>query len=384
MSLFLILDDEMKMIERLNEKIFSSDSTITASSDYSAMATPMQWNGDTAEIDISGVLAPERNQFYDMFGIQQTAYSDIQAQLSDAVSRGAKNINFNIDSGGGDINGMLNTMKAMSALKGMGIKTKARVKGRMASAAYMLGSQADSITASSETDVIGSIGVVRSYSTSMFSKDITNHESKNKRPDIKTEEGLKAVKDELSDFYNVIMPYVADARGVSVEDINNKWGKGGVMTAKTALSKGMIDAIEDFKPASRSGVDKGYKSMNREELKATHPDLFEAILNEGKEAGKAEVKELAEAHLELARISGDKDRALEDIAAFNKVTPACTVHHTNVAAKNAAIQNRAGEAPEPVGEGDPAQNAALNGNKEEEAMEADLLMAAKAFGGKLS
>ena len=83
------------------------------------------------------------------------------------------------------------------------------------------------------------------------------------------------------------------------------------MTAKKALSRGMINSIKEDKPAGRSGLNKGKKSMNRDELKAQYPDLYAAIFNDGVEAGKAEVAEQVQGHADLAEISGDAKRALE-------------------------------------------------------------------------
>lgn len=382
--MFLISEEfKSELDEKMTQygNISLSSSELKALDNSSGYSSIYSTNGNVADINISGVLVGKKNGVAEFLGVEQTAYQDIHDSIEAAKQAGVKAINYHINSGGGELSGMYETMLA---IENSGIPSRAIVSNGAASAAYMLATATGNISATNKMARFGSVGIISRSRLSDNEISVTNNESMNKSPDLKTEEGKQVLRDQLSDVYGVVVEKIAANRGTSIENINKNYGAGIMMTAEKALKAGMIDAIEDFKPASRSGVDKGYKSMNREELKATHPDLFEAILNEGKEAGKAEVKELAEAHLELAKISGDKDRALEDIAAFNRVTPACTVHHTNVAAKNAAIQNRADDAPAPVSEGEPAQDKALDGNKEEEAMEADLLMAAKAFGGKLS
>lgn len=381
MSLYLMADNEYDKLSSMAEKISSVDSA--AASLAANGATPMQYNRGKAVISIKGVLEPERIGAYDFWGVEHTAYSDIRAQVAEAVGSGAKKIRFDIDSPGGNIMGMLQTMKDVAAARKSGIKTESVIGGTMASAAAMVGMQSEIVTSTSEADIVGSMGVVRTAINLDFIKEITNHESPNKRPDMNTKDGVDAIKDELSDIYNVVMPHVASARGVSMEKINSDWGKGGIMTAKTALSVGMIDQIKEPKPAGRSGTTKG-SNMNRDELKAQHPDLFNAVFAEGKEAGKAEFQELASTHAELAKISGDNERALSDIAAGKQAGPACTVHHTKVAANKTMIDAHQDETPAPVGEGsDPQADAHADADKNKDSVGDELEASAKSFYGDM-
>lgn len=363
MTYYLMADSEYDSYMMAKQKIFSLSGieNIVAKD-----ATPMKFNRGVAEIDIAGALEPERDAYLDFLGIKHTAYSDIRSQISAAVGMGAKKVVFNVNSPGGNVLGMMATMKDVASLSSAGIKTETRASGLMASAAYMIGSQSDKVVSTSESDIVGSIGVVRTVSNFPWWKDVTNHESPNKRPDANTEDGINAVKDELSDIYNVVMPHVAKARNTTIENINSNWGKGGIMTAKTALSRGMIDMIQEPKPAGRSGATNKGNAMNKEQLKAEHPDLYASVYNEGKEAGKAEFKELATAHAELAEMSGDTARALSDIKAGNDVTPSCTVHHTKMVINKKMISARDDESPAPVGDGDDAQAQALGNNEAED------------------
>ena len=356
MSLYLMVDHEYEKLLAMADKLNGTDAETAAAAAIGA--TPISYRRGVAEIEIAGVLEPERVAAYDRWGIKHTAYSDIRAQVADAVSSGAKKIVFNVNSGGGNVFGMLQTMKEIAAARNSGIETEARVSGLMASAAYMIGAQSEKIVATSEADIIGSIGVVRSAVSFPFLKQITNHESPNKRPNLETDEGLAVVKDELSDIYNVVMPHVAKARGVTMEKINSYWGKGGTMTAKTALARGMINMIQDPKPAGRSGVTKGHTEMDMATLKAEHPDLYSQVFNAGKDAGAAEFKELAEAHIALAEASGAMDRAIEDIKSGTPVGPKVYAFHTAEGIKQSQIKARGDEAPPAVGEGDDAQAAA--------------------------
>lgn len=344
-----MVDHEYEKLMALADKFSATDAASAAAALQGP--TPMRINRNVAEIEIAGVLEPERIGAYDRWGIKHTAYSDIRAQVADAVSSGVKKIVFKVNSPGGNVLGMLQAMKDIASARKSGIKTETRASGLMASAAYMLGAQSETVIATSEADIVGSIGVVRSAMTFPYFKDITNNESPNKRPDASTEEGVQAIKDELSDIYNVVMPHVAKARNTTMEKINSDWGKGGTMTAKTALARGMIDVIEEPKPAGRSGVTKGKTKMDMATLKAEHPDLYKAAFEAGKEAGAAEFKEMAEAHLSLAEASGAMDRAVEDIKAGNPVGPKVFAFHNAEGIKRAQIQARGDEAPPAVGEG---------------------------------
>ena len=339
MSLYLICEDESDKLISLSKRFATcpADAMNSARMD----AAPMVMSKDTAHIDVSGILEPNRVSLYDYYGVKHTAYSDIAQQTAKAIDDGAKSIQYNISSGGGNVEGML---PAMKSIKNAGVPTTAKINGLCASAAYMLASQCDSVVASSELDIVGSIGVVTSRYNFDFIKEITNTDSPNKRPDVKTEDGLSAIKEELDDIYGVVIPYVASARNTSIEKINSDWGKGGTMTAKKALSRGMIDMIAEYKPAGRSGVTKG-KSMDREQLKAEHPDLYTAIFNDGKEAGKAEFEKMATSHMKLAEMSGDYKRAMTDVSEGNEADAVCAVYHAGLAQKKTLIEAREEEKP---------------------------------------
>jgi ClpP class serine protease len=316
----------------------------------------MQMVGKVAHINISGVLEPERVAAYDYWGIEHTAYADIVAQTVAAKDAGAESIQYNARSGGGNIEGML---PAMKAIDGAGIPTKMVVSGVAASAMYMLASQSNTIEATSELDIFGSFGVVTSRYVSENFVEITNSDSPNKRPDASTDDGVKAIEKELDDIFGVVVPHVARGRRTDVETVKKNFGQGGIMTAKTALAKGMIDSIYEPTAAQSNKTTAGVPAKNRSDkmdrtqLKADHPELFASILLEGKEAGKKEFQAFASGHMKLAEASGDTARAIADIAAMNDPRDVeCTIHHQSVAIKKAQVDARGDEAPDAIGAGD--------------------------------
>jgi ClpP class serine protease len=292
---------------------------------------------------VSGVLMPEPNELLDYFSVNYTAYSDIVNQINALEGdKTVKSILLKINSPGGDIVGMYN---AMSVIAGTDKPITAQTTGMAASAAYMLASQTDDIGSSDELTLIGSVGVVIDHFVSDNFVSVTNTKSEKKRNDVTTPEGVKNEKEELDDIYNVLVEKIAEGRGVTVEAINQNYGQGAIMTARTALKNGMIDAIGIIKPAEQTAITEETRAMDKALLKAEHPELYSAILAEGNEAGKVEVNTLTQAHLVLADASGDMERALSDIKAGVLVDAAVMAHHTAQGIKKAQIVAHGDEAP---------------------------------------
>lgn len=356
MNLFLMADADYDEFKRLESQSLSIDASaiFAAKKEHDALSI----DGNVATIKVNGMLTPERIGFLDFFGKPQTVWGDISAQANDAIGKGVDTIVLETDSGGGRVDGMF---EAMDAIRDLDVNVVGRVVGQAQSAAYMLLTQADRIEASKPYNMIGSVGVKVGIPDS---KEISNSDSPNKTADAVNVDGKPAVQETLDDLYAQITPRMAAGRNTTIDDINARWGGGATMTAKTALSRGMIDMINDeTKPAGRSGVTKG-KNMDINQLKAEHPDLYASVLVQGKELGMTEFKKLAAGHAKAAEISGDTKRALEDISAGRELDMECNLHHLAVAQKRTMIDNRGDESPPPVGDGkDPQANGADDESK---------------------
>lgn len=361
MSLYLMADSEYQEFKALEAKSLEIDAAQIVEASALASKFKMDTNGDTASIRVEGVLTPKRIGFLDFFGKPQTVWGDIQDSIIKAESQGIRNFDIYGDSGGGNVDGMF---EAMDTLAASSMNTRVIVTGQAQSAMYMLASQAKMISATKPYNMIGSVGVKTSVDTS--GTEISNTDSPRKISGAADENGRYPAQDTLDEIYGMILPRMASGRNTTVEKINSDWGKGGTMTAKTALARGMIDMIEEPKPAGRSGVTKGKTKMDMATLKAEHPDLYKATFEAGKEAGAAEFKEMAEAHLSLAEASGAMDRAIEDIKAGNPVGPKVFAFHNAEGIKRAQIQARGDEAPPAVGEGADPQ-AEAHADKDESA-----------------
>ena len=345
MTIWLMASEEAEKIEALlNTKIDAKTAQEISAVVHCSHDVNIDKNG-IGEINISGALMPNPNPLLDFLGADYTAYSDIDRQVEALEGDpSVKAIKFNMNTGGGDVNGLYNTMGAMAGIKK---PTMTQASGKLASAGYMLASQTDSISAIDDLVMVGSVGMVTGGTIDATKKEITNTASPKKRNDLTTPEGVENVKAMLDDVYSIVEEKIASGRGIDTDTIKANYGQGAVMTARTALKNGMIDAVGDNKPAI-TATKQELKSMDLAQLKADHADLYNSIFASGKEAGKKELKELTEAHLTLADASGDSARAMEDIKAGNEVTPLVQAHHIAQGIKNSQIEQRDLEQPKAV------------------------------------
>lgn len=91
----------------------------------------------------------------------------------------------------------------------------------------------------------------------------------------------------------------------------------------------------------------GKKTMNIEEIKAQHPELYAAILNEGKAAGRKEgetsERDRVTAHLTLGEQSGDMKTALAAIASGEGMTQTITAKYMAAGMNRSAVNTRQAE-----------------------------------------
>lgn len=288
--------------------------------------------GGIATIQIKGPLLAESDDYLDYFGVKYTIYSEIENQVAEAVGRNANRIDFEIDSPGGTVEGLY---RAMGAIAGAPPKTRAIAGSTMASAAYMLASQANRIEASGDLSLIGSIGVATSGFAIDFIKDIANTDSPKKRPNLSTDDGIKVVQEELDDIYNVLAERIAEGRGVDTDTIKNDYGQGAMMTARTALKKKMIDGIIEDKPestATKTAAEKQGDKMDAKTLKEEHRDTYNAIVAIGVANGVKAERDRVNAHL-VAAEGGDLNAAHEAITSGEDYSDLVKAKHDAFARK---------------------------------------------------
>lgn len=347
---WLMPQSEIDRLEALFEKYMAMDIPETEISASSEEDDPLDIVNGIALIKVEGVLTPKKLRWLSWFGEKQTVYSDIERKVREAEAQHASRIMFAVNSPGGDLEGLYETMRTIADTK---IPTETVSGYLLASAAYMLASQTGSITAKTEASLVGSVGVVTTrINWGETVKEITNTDSPKKRPDVGTKKGVKAVQEELDDIYQIFAEMVAAGRGVTIDTVKKRFGEGAVMTARTARQKKMIDAISvENKPASSSAAAKEKVSMNRDELKAEHPGLYNEVFEAGKAAAKEEIVDCLGVHAILAEQSGDYKSAVEEMKTVTPVTGVIRERHYAKRNERGLIAARQADNPDDISAG---------------------------------
>lgn len=261
--------------------------------------------GNNAQINVKGVLTKERSWMAAFFGGGNTTYGEIISALAVAeADPSIRSIVLHVDSGGGQISGMFEAMAVLQASK-KPITTL--VSGMAASAAFGLASQTDSIMAESRASQVGSIGVAATFHVSDREVTITSSNAPKKRPDVSTEEGKAMVREELDALEALFIDDIAAGRNKSVATVTAEFGQGGILLAEEAKKRGMIDSIITSFPKPKAS--RGASKMDIAELKAQHPEVFQAAVDVGATAERDRV----EAHLISGKATDAMDVAMAAI-----------------------------------------------------------------------
>jgi len=290
--------------------------------------------GNVAQIDIDGVLTEKPDCLALLFGGGNTTYGSIRKALAQAdADPNVQSIVLNISSPGGQVTGLFETFAALE-----GTKKPISVRASLAaSAAYGIAAVAGPIQAVTPAAEFGSIGVAVRLFLDEDVVDIASTEAPRKRPDYSTDEGKAIIREELDAFHELFVDAIARGRGTKSGAVNSEFGRGGVLLAKQAMERGMIDSIAAQPRRSRSGkraeendaepseappnkaADGGtteIETMNIDQLKAQHPELYKAV----GEAAVAEERDRVDAHLTAGEASGDMKTAIDSIRSGTAMT----------------------------------------------------------------
>ncbi len=283
--------------------------------------------GDTAEIEIKGAITNRPSMFAFMFGDGNTTFPDINAAIAVAEQDPTvKRVDFVIDSPGGTIAGLFDTL---AAIQSMTKPTRAIVSNMAASAAFAIATQADEIIAGNRATRFGSVGIV--VSGFVFEDEVTiaSTEAPKKAPDIATAEGQAIVREELDAMHEIFVEAIAAGRSTTVERVNAEFGRGATLLAGEALERGMIDSISgtalslvpnDDQSTASSGNEPEATDMDLNKLKAEHPAVYAAVFAEGSTQGVAQERERASAHLIFGEGSGDMATAIKAVQDGTEMT----------------------------------------------------------------
>lgn len=300
-------------------------------------------SGNVGFVDINGPIVSRDSwlsQFFGLNSVEQISADIRTLEADDEVT----DIVLVLDTPGGTISGTSDLSQQIAATSK---RITAFVAGNMASAGYWFGSAANSIVAS-ETGRVGSIGVVATVTPWIKPGSVTvvSSQSPNKNLDPSEKEGAAALQKTVDELAAIFIENVAKNRGVSVETVQNDFGKGSVFLAKEALERGMIDGVSSLQNlvdslTAASGKQGKGKEMNLEQLKTEHRDVFDAAVKIGIEAERKR----AEAHLVMGEASGDLETAVAAIKAGDVLDELYTAKYQAASMRKAQMAARSADNP---------------------------------------
>ena len=281
-------------------------------------------SGKVATIKVEGILTKTADPFMSFFFGANTAYDDIIAQIG-AAERDQKvsAIQFDIDSPGGNVDGLFDTLAAIEAAqKPMSVRAR-----NAQSAAYGIAAAAGNIVATGPGASFGSVGTAISMHVSDEIVTIASSNAPEKRPDPRTEEGRASIVRHLDAIDELFVEAIAGGRGISADSVRQNFGRGASLLAGEAKQRGMIDGIAGANlrvvQQPKATADGGSEEcMDLEQLKAEHPAVYKAAVEDGVKQERDRVV----AHLSLAK-SGDLEVAHAAIESGDILTQAIMAKH---------------------------------------------------------
>lgn len=270
-----------------------------------------------AIIPIEGVIAKRANLFSQISGGVSTELiaRDLRDAMNDPV---VHSVILLIDSPGGTVDGT-QALADIVASAEKPIVTLA--SGTMASAAYWIGSAANSAYIADSTTVVGSIGVVATHTdvskaeeqrgvktTEIFAGQYKRIAS-NYAP--LSKEGRQTIQDQVDYTYSLFVSAVAKNRGVSTDTVLNDMADGRIFIGQQAVDAGLVDGVSTIDAliaklnhdresgSSRAGVARSTQSNSQgakmpnptaDQIAAEHPDIAEHFRVEGATAERARIQ----------------------------------------------------------------------------------------------
>ena len=211
----------------------------------------MTMEGGVATIPISGILMKRVPRVFRYWGIDATAYSDVEADLAQAVGdQSIQEIRLKIESPGGQVSGVKEASDAIFAAR-KEKRVTAHIEDIGASGAYWLAAQAERVSATPNAQV-GSIGVYSVYIDSSAAAEKEGvkvhvlssgaHKGMGVPGAPITEEQLVAMREVIEGMALNFVRDVARGRAMGTEQIA-AWATGRVWLASDAKHMGLVDGI---------------------------------------------------------------------------------------------------------------------------------------------
>lgn len=277
-------------------------------------------SGKTAEIHVTGALTKHPDVWAMIFGGGGTSYAEIIAAVRAAENDpNVEGILFHVDSPGGHTSGLFEALAEIQAAK----KPMRVLASQANSAAYALAAAAGPIEATSPGASFGSIGIIAAFRPTTNLITMRSSDAPLKNPDPSTDEGKREIQAYMDGLHSLFVEAIAQGRGVKPEAISRDFGRGASFLAGQAKQRGMIDSIRTpqlkvvHNKTTASALDASEKTtMDLRTLKSQHPDLYEAVLQEG----VTQERDRVSGHLEMAKsLNAPQSVAVEAILAGTRV-----------------------------------------------------------------
>lgn len=205
-----------------------------------------------ATVPVTGPLFRYANLFTRISGA--TSYQVLGTELGRAIEDPqVRAILLNIDSPGGEVNGVADLGALLYAARGAK-PIVAYVGGLGASGGYWIASAAERVLAA-PTAILGSIGVRMSASRPAPGRDaargietfeFVSSQSPKKNADPGTDAGRTQIQTMVDQLAQVFIDTVAQHRGVSAATVARDFGQGDVFVGQAAVDAGLADGISTF------------------------------------------------------------------------------------------------------------------------------------------
>lgn len=265
-----------------------------------------------------------------------TTYGEIATAFETAMADdGVQSILLDLDSPGGEVAGVFDL--ADRIYQARSIKPSTAVINEMAySAGYLLASAAGRIVIP-RTGGAGSVGVIATHADFSRAEDkagitVTHVFAGARKADWSQHSPLSAeahalLQESVNESYTIFTETVARNRGMTVDAVRAT--EAGCFDGKKAVAVGFADEVatvaQGFQiarqtkgrtviSAKKTITQKGAGPMTKEELQQNHPDLYQAILDDGKAQAATDPAAIEAARQEGAEAERQRIQAIEAIA----------------------------------------------------------------------
>lgn len=213
-----------------------------------ADARRIEMRENVAVIPVRGPIFRYANLFAEISGATSTEAiaKDFTTAIEDPQVAG---VVMEFDSPGGAAAGINELARMIYEARGAK-PIIAYASSQMASAAYWIGSAADSLVGD-RTALIGSIGVLytatdttaRDARSGIRTIEVVSSQSPDKRVDVGADEGRAKIQRIVDDLAAVFVDSVATYRDITTADVLADYGRGGLLVGQSAVDAGLLDRL---------------------------------------------------------------------------------------------------------------------------------------------